>query len=156
MIIDCFYQFQFTKYSPRPLEEEINIGENLGEVAFAFYNHNEKMPKKPDPSYLTFNIMISEFSQNFTVVPVQEAELETINADKHPRFFHEGSYPSKITELLDGADPEIYTLKDPDKFKISGYRAAVGSRFLVLEIRKCNNATSKVPCAPFGEDNELF
>ena len=32
----------------------------------------------------------------------------------------------------------------------------MGSRILTFDVKKCNNATSEVPCAPFGENDSLL
>ena len=61
-----------------------------------------------------------------------------------------------LAEIHGDGVPPIFTLKDSEQYEISGSRAGFGSKLISLEVRKCNNETSEVPCAPFGENNSLL
>ena len=45
----------------------------------------------------------------------------------------------------------MYTIKNPGQYKLKGNKNAVGSEMLGFMIKKCNNATSTVVCASFGD-----
>ena len=59
----------FTKYTHRPKSEEINLGRSFGDLCFALFDTKKRLPVKPDPSYLTFNIMIAESDNKFNFLP---------------------------------------------------------------------------------------
>ena len=54
-----------------------------------------------------------------------------------------------------GNRSNFYTLKDPFSYTLVDTQASIGtSNYLVFAIKKCNNSTSVVQCADFGQNEE--
>ena len=54
----------------------------------------------------------------------------------------------------DGKTTNILTLKDPHSFSIRDAFSSINSEYLAFLVQRCNNATSTVTCADFGENEE--
>ena len=54
----------------------------------------------------------------------------------------------------DGKTTNILTLKDPHSYSIRDAFSSFNSEYLAFLVHRCNNATSTVTCADFGENEE--
>ena len=50
----------------------------------------------------------------------------------------------------------MYTLKDAEKYSIVDNVSSLSSIYLNIQVRKCNNQTSEVTCADFGEQDQYL
>ena len=48
----------------------------------------------------------------------------------------------------------IKTLKDPHKYDIVDNTSSFTAQFLQFYLKKCDNETSAIPCADFGQDEQ--
>ena len=99
--------------------------------------------------------MLAKHSPQFFAEKIQAAELEKITLDKHSEFFSDGSYFKSMADFSpNGKTTDILTLKDPHSYSIRDAFDSFNSEYLVFQVHRCNNATSTVTCADFGENEE--
>lgn len=131
------------------------MGENLFRSGFIWYQRASGLAVEPDPRFINFEIMLAKSSPKFFAEKVQSAELEKISLDKHSEFFSEGSYFKLMADFSpDGKTTNILTLKDPHSYSIRDAISSFNSEYLAFQVHRCNNATSTVTCADFGENEE--
>ena len=119
---------QFTKYSPRSPNEEINIGEANAKPVFFMTRLEDKKVVEPDPRYITFSMKMIEVDDKFYTQIVQSAELDTVGKEKYPEFFKQQSFAtSQSSKNTEEEAIKMYTLKNPDQYKLKGNKSSVGS-----------------------------
>ena len=82
--------------------------------------------------------------------------LEQITKDTRSEFFTEGSFFEYMDSVNEDGQTNIYTIKDPANYTLVDAIDARTARYLSFQVLKCDNDTSAVECAYFGEQNEYL
>ena len=82
--------------------------------------------------------------------------MDTLTAEAYPEFFQNSSYPQLMAQLSGDGSTNIFTLKDRENFEIVDNVASMSSQYLSFQVKTCDNQTSSVTCADFGEDMALL
>ena len=87
---------------------------------------------------------------------VEKIEMQILNKDEHPQYFSAESFATfQTTQNADGST-NIYTIKDPEKYSLKNSvgSSTLDAEFFSFVIKMCDNSTSTVVCASFGENYE--
>ena len=75
-----------------------------------------------------------------------------LSEDNNPEFYVDGSWISEKTNSnVDGVS-NIFTLKDPQSYDLLDNQASHTAKYMAFQVLKCQNSTSEVTCADFGEN----
>ena len=61
-----------------------------------------------------------------------------------------------MDSIYENGQTNIYTIKDPANYTLVDAIDARTARYLSFQVLKCENETSAVQCAYFGENNEFL
>ena len=155
-MLDNLLLWQYQKYVTRQ-GDRINYGDAKGGLAFVWYDLIALRAVSPDPRFITFRAILAKNDEYYMPVEVQPVTLEKISRAEHSEFFAEGNFLEYMESLSADGLTDVLTIKDPHNYTLVDELDNIEtSRYLSLFVQKCDNLTSSVPCAYFGESNEYL
>ena len=95
-------------------------------------------------------------NDDYSTKVVHQAQLETLNKDKHPEYFTSGSFASFMAQKSGDGSTSLFTIKDAKQYNLVDNVSSYTAKFLSFYLKKCDNETSAVQCADFGDNDELL